>query len=120
MKRILRSLFVISLAIMIIPVGLVFGSPEPSELASSPLAHQSVEGYIVAKGILAWEEILSSVNEFHLRREYLVLQNSYSPNELIVLEFEPFFISIDQFHLGEKVQAQIASDGSIISARHAN
>jgi hypothetical protein len=102
----------------IIPGGLVFGSLEPSDLTSPPLAYQAIEGHIVAKGVLVWEQRLSPVHELQLRREYLVLQNSHSLNDLIVLEFEPFFISIDQFHLGEKIQAQLASDGSIVSAKH--
>lgn len=119
MKRILPGLLVISLAMTIIPGGLVFGSLDPSELTSPPLTYQAIEGHIVAKGVLVWEERLSPMNEVQLKREYLVLENSQSSrDERIVLEFEPVLISIDQFHLGEKIQAQIGADGSIVSAKH--
>lgn len=120
MKTALHFLLAFSLALALIPSAFAFGSQESSEFRSLPLASQTIEGRIVAKGALFWEEQLSPINEFHLKKEYLVLQNSYSLKELFVLEFEPFFISIDQFHLGEKIEARLAADGSIISAKHIN
>jgi hypothetical protein len=95
-----------------------FGSLELPNLSSTPLSHHIIEGHIVAKGVLVWEERVSPINEIHLKREYLVLQESLSSDERIVLEFQPLLISIDQFHLGERIQAQIAADGSIVSAKH--
>ena len=117
MQTITRLLFVLSVA-LIPPNGLAFGSVELPKLTSSPLTHLIIEGHVVAKGVLVWEERVSPINEIHLKREYLVLQESLSSDDRIVLEFEPLLISIDQFHIGEKIQAKLAADGSIVSANH--
>lgn len=117
MKSTTRLLFVLIFALISLN-GLAFGSVELPKLTSSPLAHLIIEGHVIAKGVLIWEERVSSINKIHLKREYLVLQESLSSDERIVLEFEPLLISIDQFHLGEKIQAKLAADGSIVSANH--
>lgn len=119
MGTIMRCLFfVVSLAF--IPLnGPAFGSFELSTpTLSTVLADQVIEGHIIAKGVLVWEERLSPVNDIQVTREYLVLENSQSVDERIVLEFEPLLISIDQFSLGEKIRAHVAADGSIVSAKH--
>jgi hypothetical protein len=116
MKTIMSLLVVLYLTVM--PLNdRVFATVDLPQLSSSfPLAHRIIEGHVVAKGVLVWEERVSFLNEIHVKREYLVLQESLFSDERIVLEFEPLFISIDQFHLGEKIQAELAGDGSIVSA----
>ena len=56
MKRNFHLNFVLSLALTIIPVGLVFGSIEPLESTSHDPAYQAIEGQIVAKGALIWDQ----------------------------------------------------------------
>lgn len=118
MKSISRLIFLLGL-VFFPPNGLASGSIELPQLASAPLTSYIIEGHIIAKGVLIWEERLSPANDIHVKREYLVLQNAQSQgDDRIVLEFQPLLISIDQFHLGEKIQAQLAADGSIVSAKH--
>ena len=96
----------------------VYGSQGPPTFVA-PSSH-TIEGDIVGKGMVVWEESLTPLQEYRLTREYLVLRISSALQKFIVLEFEPLFISVDQFHLGEKIQAQVGEDGSLISARHVN
>jgi hypothetical protein len=118
MKTISSVVFLFSL-LLIPPMDRALGALKLPQLHSAPLTSYIIEGEIVAKGVLLWEEKVSPLNEIHLKREYLVLQQSQSSNdERIVLEFQPLLISIDQFHLGERIQAQLAADGTIVSAKH--
>lgn len=118
MRTITRYMFFV-VSIALIPLnGPAFGSLELPTPTPPVLANQVIEGHIIAKGVLVWEERLSPVNDIQVTREYLVLENSQFVDERIVLEFEPLLISIDQFSLGEKIQAQVAADGSIVSAKH--
>jgi hypothetical protein len=109
-----------SLMLFIIPIGSVYGSQERAPYVSAPMVSHTIEGHIVGKGRVVWEESLTPIQEYHLEREYLVLRMSESLKEFMVLEFEPLFISVDQFHLGEKIQAELAADGSLVSAKHIN
>lgn len=119
MKTIIHNLLNVGLVVSILSGSLAFASIENRNSTIPPrLAHQTIEGHIVAKGAISWEERLPQINEFRLKRAYLVLQIVYSSKEFVVLEFEPWLISIEQFKLGEKIQAQLAADGTIISAKH--
>jgi hypothetical protein len=109
-----------NLILFVFPLGSVYGSHTISTHTVAPLVSHTVEGHIVGKGSVVWEESLTPAQEYHIKREYLVLRTSHSLKELIVLEFEPLFISVDQFHLGEKIQAHLAEDGSLVSAKHVN